>query len=326
MRAAAWLVLVVAAVALAVGSLSAGAVGLDQVDLLRTVIELRTARLGVAMLAGAALSVGGVVVQSLFRNPLADPSILGTTAGATLGAEVALVASSLFLAGGGGAISEMLLPVGALFGALASLACLLVVSKWVEGSLAILLIGFVLSSLCMSLSGFVSSLAQERWELGRAVFGFALGGVGGSGLRHIALAAPLVVSGIVSAWFWGRSLDLLLSGEEEAAALGVDVRSTRRWCAVWVAMLTAAAIAIGGGVGFVGLVVPHLARRYAGHSHRQLIPMAALGGAVFVAACDVLARSLPTTSEVPLGVVTGLVGAPVFLLLLARSRKELSLA
>lgn len=326
MRTRAWAFLVVAGLALAAASFLAGVLDPRDPELWRTVLELRGARLGVAMLAGAALSVGGVLVQSLFRNPLADPSILGTTAGATLGAEVVLVAGELGLVQGAlrYPTPEMLAPWGALIGALTSLALLLGILRWARSSLAILLVGFVMSSFCMSVSSFVTSLAQEHWELGRAVFGFALGGLAGSGTRHVALALPLVLSALVAAWLWGPTLDVLLSGEEEAASLGVDLDVARRWCAVWVAVLTAAAIAVGGAAGFVGLIVPHIARRYAGPSHRGLIPMAAVGGSVFVVGCDVVARIVPTTSEVPLGVVTGLVGAPVFVFLLLRARKELS--
>jgi iron complex transport system permease protein len=148
--------------------------------------------------------------------------------------------------------------------------------------------------------------------------------VAGAGRRQILLAAPLIAAGVLAAWAWARSLDLLLSGEEEAAALGVDVAATRRWLTIWVAVLTGAAVSVGGNVIFVGLIIPHALRPLIGVQHRRLIPAVALGGGTFVLACDILARIIPTRAEIPLGVVTGIIGAPVFLMLLARSRRELA--
>jgi len=148
---------------------------------------------------------------------------------------------------------------------------------------------------------------------------FSLGGIESKGARHFVLAAPMVAMATVVAFGWARHLDLLLSGEEEAAALGVPVRQVRRWAIVWTATLTGAAVAIGGNIGFVGLVVPHALRPFVGAEHRRLIPAALVGGATFLVWADVLARSLPGVSQIPLGVVTGLIGAPVFLVLLARS-------
>ena len=127
---------------------------------------------------------------------------------------------------------------------------------------------------------------------------------------------------VAAAWAWGRELDLFLSGEDEAASLGVDVPRVRRWVVVWAATLTAAAVALGGNVTFVGLVVPHALRPLFGVTHRRLVPAAAFAGGVFVVACDVLARLAPGPAELPLGVVTGLVGAPVFLSLLIRAGRE----
>jgi iron complex transport system permease protein len=290
-------------------------------------LELRGMRVVVAGLAGAALAVAGVLMQGLFRNPLASPSVLGTTAGAALGGQVVMM--------GHGAVAatlpvwfapEMALPLGCLIGAALSLALLLAVVRRAmaaggDGLVVVLLVGFILASALVSLGAFVTWLGQERWELGRALVAFSLGGVDGKGLRHAALAVPLVLGGIIAAWSWGRTLDVLLAGEDEAAALGVDVHAARRWILAWTAILTGAATAIGGGVAFVGLVVPHVLRFFTGVEHRRLIPAAALGGAVFVITCDALCRLSPG-AELPLGVVTGLIGAPVFAWLLVRAGRE----
>ena len=286
-------------------------------------LELRGLRIACAGLAGAALAIAGVLMQGLFRNPLASPSVLGTTAGAALGGQAVLL--------GHGALAaslplwlapEMVLPLGCLVGAGGALALVLtiarvVVSRGGDQTLAVLLTGFLLSSACASVAALLTWLAQANWEIGRMLVAFTLGGVDGKGLRHVALAAPLVIIGGIAAWAWGRQLDVLLAGDDEAAALGIDVRSAHFWIRAWTAVLTAAATAIGGGVAFVGLIVPHALRPFTGVTHRRLIPAAAVGGAAFVIACDALCRVAPG-GELPLGVVTGLIGAPVFAVLVLR--------
>lgn len=288
-----------------------------------TLLELRATRLIAAALAGAALAVGGAVVQGLFRNPLVSPSLLGTTGGAMLGGQAALLGFAALPALRGLPYlgPHMVLPLGCLLGAHLSLMVLLLFVRRRSDNLTLLLTGFILSSLFLSVGSFVTSLAQDSWDLARAVVAFTLGGVGGVSRRQILLSAPLVLVGIAALWTWAGRLDLLLSGEDEASALGLDVFQTRRWLTIWVAVLTGAAVSVGGNVVFVGLIVPHALRPFVGVHHRQLIPACALGGGTFVLACDVVARTAPTRAEIPLGVVTGLIGAPLFLYLLARSRR-----
>lgn len=316
--------LVVALVGMAALGLGLGPASLGDAELRAAVLELRAQRVAAAFLAGAALAVAGVLVQGLFHNPLASPSVIGTSAGASLGGRLALIGTQLALAEGWlpSVAPELLLPAGCILGALGALVLLLVVTRVRDDLTVLLLTGFLLSSLFMSAEGFVTSLAQERWELSRAVLSFTLGDVSSVGLRQIALAAPLVAVGCVFAWSWSRPLDVLLTGEEEARSLGVDVRTVRRWIVVWTAVLTAAAVAIGGNIGFVGLVVPHALRPLVGVLHGRLLPASALAGGTFVIACDVASRVAPGRSEVPLGVITGLVGAPTFLWLLLRHRRE----
>lgn len=308
-------------VALAVVSVAAMLVGRAELtpELQQALLSLRGARWLAAFLAGAALSGGGVVVQGLFRNPLASPSILGTTAGATLGGQVGLLGAQLL---GLGAAAEMVMPIGALGGALASLLLLLGLLRMTRDMLALLLTGFVLSSLFLAVGSFLTSLAQTDWGLGRAIVSFTLGGVSATGSTQVLFAFPLIAGGLLAAMAWGPSLDVMLAGEEEAASLGVDVEQLRWWTAVWVSVLIAGAVSLGGNVSFVGLVVPHALRRFTGAGHRHLLPAAALGGGAFLVGCDVLARLSPTQGELPLGVVTGFVGAPLFLLLLWRTRRE----
>jgi iron complex transport system permease protein len=320
-----WGVLVVLLFGVAALSLLSGSGDLGDAQLAGIYLELRATRLASAFLIGSALAVAGVLVQGLFRNPLADPSVIGTTAGANLGGRIALLALQSLV--GSGAVRwiapEMLVPLGCLIGALGALGLLMLVQRAQDDLIVLLLTGFLISSLFFSLGGFASSLAMERFELARAMASFSLGDLSGSGVRHIALATPLVGAGSIAAWLWSRPLDLLLSGEDEARTLGVDVEDVRRSCIVWTAVLTAAAVSLGGSIGFVGLIVPHALRPFVGAGHRQLVPASALLGGAFVIACDTLIRVLPTRSEIPLGVVTGLIGAPVFLALLLRSRREL---
>jgi iron complex transport system permease protein len=310
--------------ALGIGALSlwVGHGDLGDIRLRGVLLELRGSRLAAAFLAGAALSVAGVLVQGLFRNPLASPSVIGTSAGASLGGHVALLATQFALGTSPGWPAELSVPAGCVLGALAALGVLFLVTRIRDDLVVLLLTGFLLSSLFMSLEAFVTSLVQERWDLSRAVLSFALGDVSGVGRRQIALSLPLVVIGCVFAWTWSGPLDLMLSGEDEARSLGVELGALRRWVVVWTAILTAAAVAIGGSVGFVGLVVPHALRPLVGVLHRRLVPAAALGGGSFLVACDVLCRVLPGRSELPLGVLTGLIGAPTFLWLLIRHRRE----
>ena len=218
----------------------------------------------------------------------------------------------------------MIMPLGCLLGAQAALLILLLFVRERSDNLSLLLTGFILSSLFLSLGGFVTSVAQDSWDLARAVVSFTLGGVSGVGWRQLLLATPLVLVGVIVLWGWSPVLDLLLSGEDEAASLGINVTTTRRWLTVWIAVLTGAAVSVGGNVAFVGLVVPHVLRRFVGVKHKRLIPAAALAGGVFVLGCDIIARLAPTRAEIPLGVVTGIIGAPLFLVLLTRSQKGLS--
>ncbi len=316
------LALVLAVVVAGVLALFTGAASLGDESLRATLLQLRGARLLAAFLAGAALSVGGVAVQGLFRNPLASPSILGTTAGANLGGQIALLTASA-LSGASAALAiEMVLPIGSLIGALVALGILLIFLRAGADLLTLLLTGFILSSLFLSIGSFLTSMAQESWELGRTMVAWSLGSVSGAGARHVLFALPLTIVGTIAIWSWGHALDVMLSGEEEAASLGVDVKATRRWVVVWVAVLTGAAVSLGGGVAFVGLIVPHALRPIVGAEHRRLVPSAALLGGAFLIACDALGRALPGRSEIPLGIVTGLIGAPLFLWLLVRMQRE----
>jgi iron complex transport system permease protein len=308
------------------GALAVGPGDLGDLELRSTLLKLRALRAGGAFLAGATLAAAGTAVQALFRNPLADPAVLGVNAGAGFFGSAAMVLATL----GGTQLQsalpwfppEAFLPLGSVAGALAAMAILLWATRGSARLLVVLLLGFVQTSVFLSLGALLTTLAYEQWELGRAVVSLALGSVSGVGMSRLMLALPLAVGGLAAIWAWGPAVDLLLSGEEEAASLGVEVAAARRWVVVWTAFLVAAAVSVGGNIGFVGLLVPHVVRPFSGSATRRLMPAAALAGGGFTALCDLLTRALPTQGELPLGVVTGLIGAPVFGWLLLRAARR----
>jgi iron complex transport system permease protein len=314
--------LVAGLIAVGLWRLGAGPSAHGDAGVSRALLSLRVHASLIAALAGSSLAVAGVLMQGIFRNPLADPGVIGVGAGANLGGMLAMAGYEMGLAGRRWPVPyEMLLPLGCILGALGALGVLLVLLSFRRDTLTVLLAGVIMSMLLASVGAVLKAVIAERWELLRAVMTFTMGDIAGKGWRHILLATPLVLAGLLAAWMLARPLDILLSGEDEARSLGVDVAATRFWAVLWTSLLVAAAVAIGGNVAFVGLMVPHLLRSLVGTCHRRLIPLAALGGAVFVLGCDCVSVTVGTRSFIPLGVITGLVGAPLFFVLLARSRR-----
>jgi iron complex transport system permease protein len=310
--------LLAALAVVAFASLYAGKGDLSHAELGPQLWSLRGQRGAVAFFAGAALALAGVVTQGLFRNPLASPSILGTTAGAELGGELVLVVVYQLWDNHipPGISHEMLTPLGCILGAVIALLVVLALSPLRASVVTLLLTGFLLSALFSSLSSLLKSLSQETWQLARALTTLSLGSVSGAGPSQLTLVAVLALGSLLPAWLWWRELDVLMSGEEEAAALGVDVTRMRIWCVIWTALLVAGAVAVGASVPFVGLIVPHGVRKLFGEGHVALMPASFLGGGLFLLLCDVLCRVLPLRQEVPLSVVTSLIGVPVFLRIL----------
>ena len=318
-----FLSLVLSLLAAFVASLAWGSTSLsDQADP-GLIVHLRLQRSVVAALAGAALAVAGVLSQGLFRNPLAGPSVLGVNAGAALGGQIAM----LFLGSLGlsGLALELMVPFACVIGAMFALVCLLIGVRVASNAmLTILLIGVMLSSLFASFGALVTSIAQEEWQLGRAMIYFSMGGLEGKAWLHVYIAGPFIVAGILAACHWAPKLNVWLAGEEEAASLGVKIKSTRLALLCWAAILAAMAVAIGGGVLFVGLIIPNVLRAWCRSDHRILIPAAALAGASFLLACDVITRLFPSQGIIPLGVITGLIGAPLFIIILLRQQRVLA--
>jgi iron complex transport system permease protein len=274
---------------------------------------MRLPRVVVAAVVGAGLSTAGVLMQGLFRNPLAEPSLTGVGPGAVLGAVTMFVS-------GWSAASLAALPIAAMLVAFAAL--LLVYGIATRDGVApvptLLLAGIAVGAFFTAVSSLLLSLNIVTWQVAQDIVFWMMGGLDSRTWAHVWLSAPFVAIGMVTAFGQHRTLDLLLLGEESAAALGVDVESSKRVLLMTSALLTGASVAAAGLVGFVGLVVPHAVRLLLGPAHRTLLPASAIAGGAFLIVCDLVARTIRPPAEIRLGVVTALCGAPFFLVLLLR--------
>jgi len=265
-----------------------------------------------ASVAGAGLSVAGVIFQSLLRNPLAEPYVLGVTAGAGLGAALAIV-SGITMAG------MWTVPGMAFVGALGTILMVQALARTPSGAVPVetmLLAGVTVSAVLNSLLMFVVSVAPS--EKLRGVVWWLLGNLQVTDWRLLETVAVVVAAGIAVAVLFARDLNLMALGDEPAAHLGLDVTRSRRMFFVAASLVTGATVASCGIIGFVGLIVPHAVRLVVGPDHRRLVPATALAGAAFLVLADCLARTLLRQSEIPIGVVTALSGGPLFLMLLRK--------
>jgi iron complex transport system permease protein len=283
------------------------------------IFQIRLPRVIGGALVGMALAAAGVLFQGLLRNPMADPYIIGTSAGAALGATIAmLLPINLAFLGFG------LVPVAAFLGALATVFLVYNLAR-VGGKtpiISMLLAGVVVSSLMAAVMALLISIS-DRLQLNlHSVYSFLLGHISVTGWGQLAVIAPLVIGGVTCARFFAFRLNALSLGEEGAAYVGVNVEKDKILILGLGSLLTAAAVSISGLIGFVGLVVPHAVRLSFGPDHRFLLPAAALGGGAFVIIADLLARTVIAPTEIPVGVITAIIGAPFFLYLLRRTRKE----
>lgn len=272
--------------------------------------DLRLPRVLTAAAVGAGLALAGAVMQSLTRNPLADPYLLGLSSGASLGAVAVLVVGV-----------SLLLPVAAFAGALVALVATLALAR-TGGSLApgrTVLAGLAVSQLAAAGTSFVIFWTATG-DSYREILNWLLGSLAGATWGSVAIAgiAVLVVGAVLL--LSTTRLDAFAFGDTSAAALGIDVDRTRWTLMTVVALLTGAMVAVSGAIGFVGLILPHAVSSLTGPAHRRLLPVAALSGAVFLVWADTLARTLFDPRELPVGIVTALIGVPVFAYLLRRGR------
>lgn len=269
--------------------------------------QLRMPRIVLAMLVGAVLAASGAAYQGVFRNPLADPYLLGAASGAALGATLAIA-----LGPGPG----RMVPPAAFAGALVGVGLAYLLGRSARGDsspVTLILAGVAVASFLTALQTYVQLRDQDTF---RGVYRWILGGLGTSGWREVRLVLPYMAAGTVVLLLHRRLLDVLSVGDPEAAGLGVPARRVRLWVIAAATLGTAAAVAAGGLIGFVGIIVPHSVRLMAGSSYRLILPLSLVFGAAFLVLADMVARTVLSPAELPLGVVTAFFGAPFFAVLL----------
>lgn len=296
-------------------ALTHGAVSLSFAELLspenRPILLVRVIRVLTALIAGSGLAVSGVVLQALLRNPLAEPYLLGTSSGAGLGAVVALVCG----------VSSVYLPFASFLGAGASI--LLVYGLAREhtriSEQSLILSGVIVSVACSALIVFLVSLFPDATLHGMTWW--LWGGLQSFDLKLAAVVGCAVFAGIVCIYAFSQDLNAMSLGEEEAMHLGIPIETVKKILLFLCSFMAAGIVCISGVIGFVGLLMPHIMRFVVGPNHRSLIPASCLGGSAFLVVCDLIARSIIPPFEFPIGVVTALIGVPVFIVLLKREQR-----
>ncbi|MFH0965108.1 MAG: iron ABC transporter permease [Planctomycetota bacterium] len=306
-------------------SLFAGAVRVPANEFFRSqIIQLRLARIVLAIVAGAGLSAAGVIFQALLRNPLAEPYVLGVSSGAGVGAAAAIVLRSSALAGPWlVALGPWPLPALAFVGALGTVLLVYGLAREADGSLPVqtlLLSGVIVSAMLGSILMFLVSVSTA--ENLHDVIWWLLGNLQIFDWKLLWAVATVVAAGTLVTVLLARDLNAMTLGDEPAAHLGLNVRRTRMLFFLLGSLMTAAAVAACGLIGFVGLIVPHAVRLALGPEHRRLVPASALAGGTFLVIADAFARTVMSPVEIPIGVVTALMGGPFFLYLLHRRRRS----
>jgi len=287
-----------------------------------TILDIRLPRVLLALLIGAALAQAGAAMQGIFRNPLAEPGLVGISSGAALAAVAVIVLcepSGLFEV----IPSRVVLPLATFAGGAAATALVLRLAL-VDGQTRVatlLLSGLALNAIAGAGIGFFSHVASDSAL--RSVTFWMFGSLGRAGWSEIAVAAPLLLASLLLLPREARALDALLLGEAEAGHLGVDVERLKRRVTLLVVLAAGAAVALAGIIAFVGLLVPHLVRLAVGPAHRSLLPLSALCGALLLSLADTASRLMLAPTELPIGILTALIGGPFFLALLLRRQREI---
>lgn len=291
----------------------------DQTDekLSNILWKIRMPRVVLAGLVGASLAISGAAFQGLLKNPLADPYTLGVSSGASVGAVM-----TLFLGLSLPFIGVYTLPFFSMLGAAITMFLVIGFAKLVDRTMkmeTIILTGVIFGAFLGSLLSLMIALSGE--EL-RQVIGWLLGSVSMRGWQYIWMILPFVVVGSFLLWLNRRELNAMLFGEERARHLGVDVQKRKMMILIGGSILTGSAVAVSGTIGFVGLVVPHMTRLLWGADHRHLLTLSFMNGASLLIICDLVARTIISPSELPVGVITAFIGAPVFALIFYRQRRK----
>jgi iron complex transport system permease protein len=287
--------------------------------------SIRLPRIALAGMVGALLAAAGAIMQGLFRNPLADPALVGVSSGGALAAAATIVIGDRMLEGSAMRLPFELLPVAAFFGSLATTSALYrVATRENRTSIAIFLLGgLAIAALANAGIGLLIFLADDR-QLRDVTF-WMLGSLSGATWGKAATIVPFLGALLIVTPLIARGLDLLVLGEAEAFHMGVEVERLKRLSIVLVSAMTGAAVSVSGVVGFVGIVVPHLLRLVVGPGHPLLLPASVCFGAILLIAADSFARTLAAPAEVPIGILTAVVGAPFFLAVLLRQRSAVGL-
>ncbi|MGY4793942.1 FecCD family ABC transporter permease [Lysinibacillus fusiformis] len=279
--------------------------------------KIRLPRVLLAGLVGASLAIAGAAFQGLLKNPLADPYTLGVSSGASVGAVI-----TIFFSISIPVVGLYALPTFSMIGAIITMVVVMSFARLVDRSLkmeTLILTGVIFSSFLGSLISLMIALSGE--EL-RQVIGWLLGSVSMRGWPYVQMIIPFVIVGSIMLWTQRRELNVLLYGEERAKHLGVNVKRSKYLILAGGSMLTGAAVAVSGTIGFVGLVVPHMTRMIWGSDHRHLLPLSFFNGATLLIICDLVARTIIVPRELPIGVITAFIGAPVFSFIFYKQRRS----
>lgn len=279
------------------------------------ILKIRLPRIILAGLVGFALSLGGVVFQAILRNPLADPFILGVSSGSAFGAVLGIIFGFGFKLG---------IPVMAFAGALFTIWLVMTLGSRQMGmeSSTILLTGVIINAFFTAIIMFFISTSSDS-RLHTMLF-WLYGDLSQSQYGQLVIIAPMVLMASLVLFGLAKDLNILTSGEENALQLGVEVERTKKLGLLIISLIMGLIVAFSGLIGFVGLIVPHLSRMAFGADHRQLIPIASIGGAIFLISADTLARTVISPSELPVGVITAFLGAPFFIILLKKKGSQWS--
>ncbi len=289
------------------------------------ILDIRLPRAVLGMLVGAALAVSGAVMQGLFRNPLADPGLVGVSSGASLGAVLIIVLGSTFFGPVYSLFGFYSLPVAAFLGGLGTTLLLYrIATRSGQTSVAtMLLAGIAIAALAGAITGVLIFVADDQ-QLRDLTF-WGLGSLAGASWTKVLAAGPIILLSLAVVPFLSRGLNALTLGEAAAFHMGVPVQRLKNVAIVSVAAATGASVAVSGGIGFVGIVVPHVLRLVIGPDHRFLLPASALLGGTLLIFADMIARTIVPPAELPIGIITAFAGAPFFLWILLRGRSHMGL-
>jgi iron complex transport system permease protein len=282
-------------------------------------IQLRLPRVLLCGITGAILSVSGVLMQGLFRNPIVEPGLIGTSSGAAFGASIVFVLSAKFSPEIKSFTGPFLLPIAAFLGALLATYTVYVLAKNAKmiSSLSLLLIGIAVNAVCLSGIGFMSYIARDPQA--RSITFWNLGTFSGASWEQVFITGTIAAIIFLLSLKYSKQLNTLLLGEEEAAYLGVDTYQLKRKILLLNTAMVSVATSFVGVISFMGLIVPHILRLLIGSDNKKLLPAAMLLGAILLILADICARLLFAPAELPIGIITSLVGAPVFIILLKKS-------